>query len=625
MTITGGEQDDAGTTIAQGGATFDDATFTLGGGRTLELQQGSSFATGGSDTFYLNVSPSDVATVMEIASGATFTDQTTGGGLYIAYYNYGPGAVDNLGTFVKSGSAALSTIDVAFNNSGVVNVESGTLELNGAFTNNGALNVDGGAAAVQGAATGVGSASVGEGGSLTFDAAVAAGQTISIADSTGILQLVDPADFAGVIANLAADDAIDLTNIAPSSIVSAGVYGSTIEIGEAGGATLTLNVSGALANNQIYVIADGDGGSDLVLSANPVASWNGVGGDWGVAANWLNGLVPTAATDVYFNQGGADTVTVTTTESANSLTVNALGVDILDEAGGRLTLHGSLTVNGGAFDMDGGYFYVDGAITIGAKGQFIGSGAVTGLINNGIVEANANFTFSGAVTGYGNYQIDNNVTIDFGGSVAGGSVTFGTNTGQLTIGDPTSFNAEIAGLSGSGDVIYLPGVPASGTSATTTDAYDAATGLTTLTVEEGGGPTFNFKLDGDYSTSTWTVNPGPNNLGVYITDPPASAAPATHAATIDVGAADEVLTAHGDDTFVFKPTMGNDAISGLHTERGSGSDDVVDVKAFHFASYQDLLTAMTDTPEGETINLGHHSLLLEGLHKSDLHADLFHL
>ena len=83
---------------------------------------------------------------LTILSGATFTDQTTGAsGLTIIATNHGgsdtgaTAVVNNAGTFTKSGSATTSTISTLFNNTGTVNVTSGTLNLSGGGTDVGAV------------------------------------------------------------------------------------------------------------------------------------------------------------------------------------------------------------------------------------------------------------------------------------------------------------------------------------------------------------------------------------------------------------------------------------------------------------------------------------------------------
>ena len=80
---------------------------------------------------------------LTIASGATFDDQTAGY-LNISAGNQGSGdngasaAVNNAGTWTKSGSASRSTISAVFNNTGTVDVESGVLTLGGGGTDVGA-------------------------------------------------------------------------------------------------------------------------------------------------------------------------------------------------------------------------------------------------------------------------------------------------------------------------------------------------------------------------------------------------------------------------------------------------------------------------------------------------------
>ena len=86
--FSGGRQSGSGTTIAQGGAAFTLTDFGLDGGRTLQLG-GTSTASGTNVQINLNSSnPSTGVSdpgsgTLTIASGATFTDQTTTSGLTI--------------------------------------------------------------------------------------------------------------------------------------------------------------------------------------------------------------------------------------------------------------------------------------------------------------------------------------------------------------------------------------------------------------------------------------------------------------------------------------------------------------------------------------------------------------
>ena len=88
-----------------------------------------------------NTGASDAGSgTLTILNGATFTDATTGG-LTISTANRGAGddgtaaAVNNAGTFIKSGSGT-SNISAAFNNTGIVDVQAGTLNLSGGNSTN---------------------------------------------------------------------------------------------------------------------------------------------------------------------------------------------------------------------------------------------------------------------------------------------------------------------------------------------------------------------------------------------------------------------------------------------------------------------------------------------------------
>ncbi len=117
----------------------------------MELE-GSSAATGSYDYIYLNGptdnAPDPNAGTLTVASGATFNDETTGY-LYIQAPNEGASdtganaAVNNEGTWIKSGSASTSYIDTAFNNAGAVSVQDGILDLQAAVSGTGTETISG--------------------------------------------------------------------------------------------------------------------------------------------------------------------------------------------------------------------------------------------------------------------------------------------------------------------------------------------------------------------------------------------------------------------------------------------------------------------------------------------------
>jgi hypothetical protein len=355
-----------------------------------------------------------------------------------------------------------------------------------------------------------------------------------------------------------------------------------------------------------------------------------------------------------------------------------------------------------------------------------------------------------SVTSIGALVVAANATLGISNAVAAGTaVTFSSGNGTLDLDNPANFHGQIAGISGSGDVLDLNGFDATYTGAMTGNgSFNNATDTTALTITDShDGLSAILTLAGNYSGSTWNVTDDGHG-GVNIVDPPASEttsilsglaasvqsdggngdfvaltgqvtgsddtgtiawdqggstspltvtngafsvnqdltpgdhiatltfndaatntkaaqtididiggsdapfvfAPATNPAvlvgsasanvsqtlagstayqdTIVAGAGNDTLTGNytGGDTFVFKPNMGNDQITDLHTAGLNGTHDTIDLSAFHFANYQALLAATTTDASGDaTIALGSHTLTLDHVQKADLQSDLFHL
>ena len=121
------------------------------------LENAGAGAAVGTQTDLLLNEPSGgtAATTFRNNAGATFDDQSTGSGLLIEDVGATGSAalVDNQGTWKKTGSAATSAISAAFNNSGTVDVESGTLDLSGGGTSSGTFKGAAGATVRRSAAT----------------------------------------------------------------------------------------------------------------------------------------------------------------------------------------------------------------------------------------------------------------------------------------------------------------------------------------------------------------------------------------------------------------------------------------------------------------------------------------
>ena len=140
-TWTGGSMSGTGTTTANDMAITGATTKVLVGGRTLNLN--------GTTTWNGNTANNNNA--IRFWNGATINNNgvfndANAFASFIEHNSGGPHAFNNLGTYNKLNNT-LTTVDtfVAFNNSGTVNVNAGTLQLNGGGTSTGSFNIAAGA------------------------------------------------------------------------------------------------------------------------------------------------------------------------------------------------------------------------------------------------------------------------------------------------------------------------------------------------------------------------------------------------------------------------------------------------------------------------------------------------
>ncbi len=187
----------------------------------------------------------------------------------------GNGGVDNgivnAGTLTKTG-AATSTIGVALANSGTIDVQGGTLSLNGNVQNLGTLEADGGSIVVDGTVTGGGSATI-NGATLEF--AAASDSAVSFTGTAGTLLLDQSASFTGSVSQLASGDNLDLADIGFGTSTTIGYSGD----GKAGTLTVsdgtnTANIAllGQYMASSFATASDGHGGtliSDPSMSTQP--------------------------------------------------------------------------------------------------------------------------------------------------------------------------------------------------------------------------------------------------------------------------------------------------------------------------------------------------------------------
>ncbi len=183
------------------------------------------------------------------------------------------GMVSTAATGVIVGSGASEIENAIIDNLGKLGTSGGTLTLTtgDTVTNTGTFEVNGGTLDIVDTVTGSGGSASIHGGTFQLGSTDAQALTFNNNDA-GTLALGDAAGFTGAISGLVVGDAIDLTNIAPSSITSTSINDGTLTVNVQGSATpLTYQVAGALTGNYFVVQNDSGSGSDLVLSPDVLA------------------------------------------------------------------------------------------------------------------------------------------------------------------------------------------------------------------------------------------------------------------------------------------------------------------------------------------------------------------
>jgi hypothetical protein len=427
------------------------------------------------------------------------------------------------------------------------------------------------------------------------------------------------------------------------------------------GATSLLRLHDIGGGSQIevdYTVPDGHGGQNVVgaiydTAAAPdgnlkindgssdVGLWSGTPYNdtiaWGSGVNIVDGgggtdtFIATSDASVQLSvatDGQGDVVlsdgsgNVDTLEKFSVLELpgGTIGVNggALTQTSGALTLTGGLTLNEGSYSLNGGALAAS-SINLAASASFVGSGAIVASFTNaGSVEATGDLSLSGAVAGSGHFQIDNSAALEFNGPVSGGTVTFASGAGVLQLDDPSQFEAQIAGITGSGDILFFQGISASGTIASSAGSFNGTT--TTLTVNAGNDVTFKITLDGDYSGSTWTVGEDPSHTGVDIVDPPARLADGSDPAASQSAVGKEIVARlNGEDNFVFKASMADDEAIKDHVDSAANLAEFHNLRAFHFADHQ------ADMLADDMVAADDHTPTLSGVHTHDLHPHLFSL
>jgi filamentous hemagglutinin family protein len=399
-TLGAGLMTGPGVTNANGGLLIS-GPIRLSDGRTLNNFGAATLTGGSSSGFSLRNAT--------INNRGTWDDRTDGG--FIDGFE-GISIFNNTGTYTKSGSFGTTTIGsaaflprgsaVLFNNSGVVNVDRGTLLLSTGGTSTGNFNVNTGGSVDFSAGT----YNV-AGGSITGTGIVRfSGATVNVNGGTYNMSASGATNSSGGTATFNA--ASTTINVGALSISGSGtvtlssgeaVAASTLDLGAGAlGGTDTINVAGATnwfggtmtgtgttnANGNVSLQGINhtlEAGRTFANTARSTALWDSgsitIGG--GAAISNAGTWIDRSGNGSIINSSGGATFTNTGTYTKSRFT----GITTI---GAGVTLNntaGTLNVDVGTFRADGGFPRNDGAINVAAGATFSTTGR--GLLNAGTI------------------------------------------------------------------------------------------------------------------------------------------------------------------------------------------------------------------------------------------------
>src|SRR6185312_2012627 len=214
-------------------------------------------------------------------------------------------------------------------------------------------------------------------------------------------------------------------------------------------------------------------------------TWTGgVSGDWTTTADWSTGTVPGATDDVIIDVAGGYTVTISSAQSINNLTLNAAGVTLADNS--RLTLGGTLALDAGTLALNTNHTIKGGTIVAAGGTLVANSGALDGVTYEGTLDLSASganlsvlnsiafagvggtgpgavqLTGDGANLNFLNTMTLDNVAISIGAPTIFASIFVQGSSTQLTFGSgatltQTDLNAQLQTQGFAGDGIINKG------------------------------------------------------------------------------------------------------------------------------------------------------------------------
>ena len=579
FTITGGNSviANGGLTIAAGGGLL---------GRTLLNMASGVWSNSGVGTLTLGSSA-----LFSNAPGATFDcigTNTFG-------FTTGSGTVANGGLFRTIGPPATTTVETPFNNTGTIEVQSGTLNLSGGGTNSGTIDVFANATLALG-----GGFTLAPGGSIIGAGELLIPASLAEVNLYGTVSLGGSYTFNGGVANLTGNyvcSNVALTigagtaNFNSSNVVSPASL--TLDGDGSLGGTNLLTVSGPMTWNGSFaitgtnnVIANGGltiGPGNVVLIGRTLvnmasALWtNNVTGAVALGGGAMisnaagatfdcvgtNIMATTTGGGTFANAGLFQTVgppAVTTIQvpfSNNAVVEVQSGVLSLADGGSSISTSNSLAeiavFSNATVDFHSGTFFLDPSAMIDGPGNLSISGGTADLA--GEVDVMGNHTFSGGtanITGF--YNCVSNALV-----ISGGTANF-NGSGVIA---PSSLLLGDGGTLGGSNFVTVSGPMTWGGGGSS-----AMIGANSVTVNGGltigpGNVTMSGRTLINAGFALWTNN-GPGSITL------------SGGATL-VNVPGAIFDCIGNGTIGFSIGAGSVANSGLFRIRGAGAETIVEV------------------------------------------------
>jgi len=435
---------DGGTMSGTGSSTFNGGLAISGATLVKDLDRRSLNLAGASSWIGDGVIAFSNGAVL--TNNGSFADQNTGTVSLTTDGNSGNKFI-NVGTYAKSGTGTTS-INAAFTNNGTLQVNAGTLKLNGSVASSGSVNVAGGALSfgavssvsnlnlsagsltdtvaltVSNAATWTGGGMSGTG-STTFNAGLAInGSATKTLDQRSVI-LVEDSSWSGNGAIAFSNGAVltnnagktfDDQNSGIANLTSSGAGNSFVNAGtyKKGGAG-TTTVSAAFTNNGRVMVNAGTLNLNGALTNNGTLTVNAGTLGLGGGISGTVGFDLASGATLSFDGG---TYAMNSTALGGSTGTVRVGGGTLDLSGNHA---GTLAVEGGSFQSDGSLTTAKLSMT---SGSLTGAGALT--------VSNASTWTGGIMRGTG--------STTFNGSLAIGGSSVGIDRRSLTLAGASTWN-----------------------------------------------------------------------------------------------------------------------------------------------------------------------------------------